>query len=201
MIKGKRKTKIQDREGFVVYEQGLSECDQDRQTMRIGSASRMRLETLAETRGWQRAVEPPEESGCCPEDTGKQVEVAGVASYWPLFTEDGSWLSLTLSLCSCFHPTVVLASLWKTDVFQILRTSGNSLQELPHTVTHPIWPSFQGSLLLTFWTWGNSIRSTHSSLVTRPHKREENGTSYCLLKLGLVSIKIITDILTKRSSK
>ena len=110
-------------------------------------------------------------------------------------------VSLTLSLCSCLHPTVVLVALWKTDVFQILRTSGNSLQELPHTVTHPFWPSFQGSLLLTFWTWGNIIRSTHSSLVTRPHKREENGPSYCLLKLGLDSIKIITDILTKCSSK
>ena len=110
-------------------------------------------------------------------------------------------VSLTLSLCSRLHPTLVLVALWKTDALQILRTSGNSLQELPHTVTHPIWPSFQGSLLLTFWTWGNSIRSTHSSLVTRPHKREENGALYCLLKLGLDSIKIITDILTKRSSK
>ena len=49
MIKGRRKTKIRDREGFGVYEQGLSECDQDNLTMRMGSACRMRLETLVAT--------------------------------------------------------------------------------------------------------------------------------------------------------
>ena len=145
MIKGRRKTKIRDREGFGVYEQGLSKCDQNRLTMRTGSAPRMRLETLAATWGWQRAVEPPEKSRCFPEDTEKPVEVGGLPSHRPLFTEDSSWFSLTLSLCSHLHPTVVLCIVENWDSFQILITSGNSLQEkLPHTVTHPIWPIISG---------------------------------------------------------
>ena len=76
-------TKIRDREGFGVYEQGLSECDQDRLTMRTGSAPRMRLETLA------RSGRPP-------------YRLSFIHRRWLMISSQG------LSLCSRLHPTVVL---------------------------------------------------------------------------------------------
>ena len=151
--------------------------------MRMGSAPRMRLETLAATWGWQRAVEPPEESRCCPEDTGKPVDVGGLPVHQPLFTENSSWFSLTLSPCAHLHPTVVLCIVENWDSFQILITSGNSLPE-KHSHTPNLASHFSGHCFSDAGPEGNTIRSPHYSLVTRWHNREENGVSDELLKLG-----------------
>ena len=94
---------------------------------------------------------------------------------------DSLWL-WAYAPTSYYYPIILLLSFFileDWDPFQVLITNGLSLQEeLPHTQSHTQFgQSFQGSVLLSFWTWGSIIRPIHSSLVTRSHKREENGVS------------------------
>ena len=68
-------------------------------------------------------------------------------------------------------------------------SNSNNKWELPprKTQSHTQFgQSFQESLLLSFWTWVNIIRLTHSSLVTRPHERKmdhhTNWLNFVLIK-------------------
>ena len=139
-----------------------------------GSAPRMGLETLAETWEWQRAGEPPKELGCFPEDTGKPAEVRVLPSHQPLFTEDGSWFSLTLSLCSYLHPTIVLFHVARLGS---ISNSNSNWAVPPRTATHPIWPIISGVTVPQLLDLRETSSDQLSSLDVRSHKREEIGVS------------------------
>ena len=141
----------------------------------------------AATWGWQRAVEPPEESGCCPEDTGKPVEVGGIHCRLTLIHRRHLLIIyLTLSICSHLHPTVVLFHFAKLG--PISNSSNNWALPPRRTATHSHTPNldnhFSGHWCSDSGPEGNIIRSPHCSLGTRSHKIEENGVSDKLLKLG-----------------
>ena len=93
---------------------------------------------------------------------------------------------LTLSICSRLHPTVVLFHFAKLG--PISNSSNNWALPPRRTATHSPTPylanHFSGHCCSDSGPKGNIIRSPHSSLVTRSHKREENGVSDELLKLG-----------------
>ena len=93
---------------------------------------------------------------------------------------------LTLSICSRLHPTVALFHFAKLGP---ISNSSNNWALLPRGIaTHSHTPNlanhFRGHCCSDSGPEGNSIRSPHCSLVTSSHKREENGESDKLLKLG-----------------
>ena len=85
--------------------------------------------------------------------------------------------NLTLSICSCLHPTVVLFHFAKLGPI----SNSNNTWALPprRTATHSHTPNlanhFRGHCCSDSRSEANIIRSPHCSLVTRSHKREENG--------------------------
>jgi len=85
--------------------------------------------------------------------------------------------NLTLSICSCLHPTVVLFHFAKLGPI----SNSNNTWALPprRTATHSHTPNlanhFRGHCCSDSRPEANIIRSPHCSLVTRSHKREENG--------------------------
>jgi hypothetical protein len=133
--------------------------------MRTGSAPRMRLETLA------RGGRPP-------------YRLSFIHRRWLMTSSQG------LSLCSRLHPTVVLFHFAKLG--PILNSSNNWALPPRRTVTHSHTPDlanhFSGHCCSDSGPEGNIIRSPPCSLVTRSHKREENGISDELLKLGRDSL-------------
>ena len=95
-------------------------------------------------------------------------------------------ICLTLSIRSHLHPTVVLFHFAKLGP---ISNSSNNWALLPRrTATHSQIPNlanhFSGHWCSDSGPEGNIIRSPHCSLVTRSHKREDNGVSDERLKLG-----------------
>ena len=93
---------------------------------------------------------------------------------------------LTLSICSRLHPTVALFHFAKLG--PISNSSNNWALPPRRTATQSHTPNlanrFSGHWCSDSGPEGNSIRSPHCSLVTRSHKREDNGVSDEWLKLG-----------------